>query len=964
VKNLSIDIETKSSSDISKTGSYRYAQDPDFSILLFAYAFDDEDVQIIDLAQGEELPQHLRDALKDPDIVKHAYNAAFEWWCLNQAGYDTPLDQWQCTMIHGLYCGYTAGLDATGKAVGLPQDKQKLTTGKALIRYFCVPRKPTKTDARPWNLPKHSPEKWSLFKEYCVQDVVTEREIWRRVKNFPVPETEWHLWHLDVKMNAFGVRVDRELVEGAIAVNDLSTEKLMEEAKRLTGLENPNSPTQLLEWVKSKGLDMPSMSKEAVSDALTGDLQDDVRRVLEIRQRLGMTSIKKYQAMINCIGPDDRARGVSQFYGANRTGRYSGRLIQYQNLSKNHIDTLDFARKLVRERNLEGIEMFYGNVQDLLSQLVRTASIPSEGRHYVIADFSAIEARVIAWLAGETWVNEEFAGEGKIYEATAAQMFGVPKERIKKGNPEYALRQKGKVATLACIAEGEPVLTDSGLVPIEKVTNDMKLWDGCEWVSHDGVVLKGVKEVITYDGLTATEDHIVWVEGESRPVHFGVAATSGKRLLQSGSGREAVRVGEDNKPRKTLQQKMELLLRADRMHWMRESTVDVSVEPCAGEIERMPIMFKAENISEMAGQTYDCREAEMYEQKRCELQIIRRERDTFRVHECFRSVQVYDKNFRTSGQIDGGRQDRHERKLRAGKSSIFYQEGKLCKQEADCFVRVRSKILAVLIQRCNKKTVSWENKGRNIGRCVGSSCREEEKLERNKRTSRVYDIRNAGPRNRFTVSGKLVHNCGYGGGPNALINMGALKMGIPEEELPNLITMWRNANPKTVKLWRALENAAMRTMKTASPSCTHGLTFRLEGDLIYGQCFLTIELPTHRKLFYARPHLAENRFGNPSIHYFTQGQVSRKWEVTDTYSGKLTENCVQAIARDCLAEVLLRIEKKGWDPVFHVHDEVIVDAPMDVTADDLCALMAEPIPWAPGLVLKGAGFESAFYMKD
>lgn len=657
MRNLSIDIETKSSIDIGKAGLYRYAQSGDFEVLLFAYKMEDLPVEVVDLTAGEQIPVVIQNALRDPCVVKHAYNAAFEWFCLNRAGFETPLEQWRCTMAHGLYCGYTAGLDATGRAIGLPQDKQKLTAGKALIRYFCVPCKPSKSNGgRAWNLPRHAPEKWSLFKDYCRQDVVTESEILRRLSQFPMPEEEERLWQMDVRMNAFGVRVDAELIQGALAIDSESAGLLEEEARGLTGLGNPNSAAQLLPWLRANGLELENLQKATVAEALGREgLPDKVRRVLEIRQQLGKTSIKKYVAMEAAMGMDGRVRGLTQFYGANRTGRWAGRLVQMQNLPRNYLKTLDGARGLVRRGNYAGIRMIYGNVPDTLSQLIRTAFIPSEGNKLVVADFSAIEARVIAWLAGEQWVNEVFATHGKIYEATASQMFHVPIERIVKGNPEYALRQKGKVATLAL---------------------------------------------------------------------------------------------------------------------------------------------------------------------------------------------------------------------------------------------------------------------------------------------------------------------GYQGGSNALIAMGALNMGLSEEELPDIVQRWRNANPRIRDLWYAVEQAALETMQTAQPQAIHGLIFALEGDLVYGQCFLTIRLPSGRKLFYPRPFLQENQFGRLAIHYYTVGQQTRKWEVASTYGGKLTENIVQAIARDCLAETLRRIDARGLQVAFHVHDEVIIDAPPDVTADEICALMAEPIPWAPGLILKGAGFESEYYMKD
>lgn len=653
---LSIDIETRSSIDIGKAGAYRYAQSSDFEILLFAFQWDDRDVHIIDLKNGEAIPDWLVKALRNPRVIKHAYNAAFEWYCLNQAGYATPINQWRCTMAHGLYCGYTAGLDATGKAIGLPQDKQKMTVGKALIRYFCVPCKPTKTNGgRTWNEPWHDKEKWNLFKEYCKQDVVTEREILKRLDLFPMPEEEEQLWQMDVLMNAYGVKVDTKLIEGALYIDQMSTQKLTDEAIALTGLTNPNSTTQLIQWLQDNGTETGNLQKATVSELLEKQNPENVQRMLEIRQQLGKTSIKKYVAMDTARGEGDRVRGLTQYYGANRTGRWAGRLVQMQNLPRNYIKTLDYARNLVKVKNYDGVKLLYGNVPDTLSQLIRTAFIPSDGHKFVVADFSAIEARVIAWLAGEQWVNEVFATHGKIYEAAASQMFGVPVERISKGNPEYALRQKGKVATLAL---------------------------------------------------------------------------------------------------------------------------------------------------------------------------------------------------------------------------------------------------------------------------------------------------------------------GYQGGTAALIAMGALQMGLTEEELPDIVQRWRQANPRIKDLWYAVEQAALTTMQTAQPQGIRGLLFALEGDLVYGQSFLTVQLPSGRKLFYPKPFLKENQFGKMAVHYYTVGQQTRKWEVASTYGGKLTENIVQAIARDCLAVTLERIANKGLQVVFHVHDEVIIDAPMETTVEEICDLMAEPIAWAPGLILKGAGFENSYYMKD
>lgn len=653
---LSIDIETKSSVDIGRAGAYRYAESEDFQILLFAYKWDDNQVELVDFAAGEQLPQEVAFALQDPDVIKHAYNAAFEWYCLNQAGFKTPIEQWRCTMFHGLFCGYPAGLDAAGKAIGLPQDKQKLATGKALIKYFCTPCTPTKSNGyRSWNLPHHAPEKWELFKEYCRQDVVTEYEILRRLQYFKVPEEEEKLWQMDVRMNAFGVKADEEIITGALAIDEISNTELTEEARQITGLENPNSPSQLIPWLQEHtGMDVPNLQKATVADMLEEDLPPDAHRVLEIRQQLGKTSNKKYVTMAEAYCSDGRIRGLMQIYGASRTGRWAGRLVQMQNLPRNYIGTLDLAREMVKKRDYQGIKLIYGNVADTLSQLIRTAFIPSKGNKFVVADFSAIEARVIAWLAGETWVNKVFATHGKIYEATASQMFHVPMDKISKGNPEYSLRQKGKVATLAL---------------------------------------------------------------------------------------------------------------------------------------------------------------------------------------------------------------------------------------------------------------------------------------------------------------------GYQGGTPALISMGALKMGLSEDELPDIVTRWRKANPHIVSLWGRIEEAALSVMRTAQPETVNGITFSLEADLVWGLSAFTITLPSGRKLYYPQPFLEKNKFGKDALHYHSLNS-QKKWSVDSTYGGKLTENIVQAIARDCLAETLIRIEEKGLQVVFHVHDEVIIDAPMNVTVDEICDLMAQPISWAPGLILKGAGFESNYYMKD
>jgi DNA polymerase len=652
LRTLSIDIETFSSVDIKKAGAYKYVQSPDFQILLFAYSWDGGPVQIVDLAQGESLPMEVIHALYDPQVIKHAYNAAFEWYCINSVMH-SPIEQWRCTQVHGLYNGYPAGLAAVGEALGIPQDKRKMGTGGALIRTFCIPCKPSKSNGfRTRTLPHHEPEKWRLFKEYCVGDVVAEMEIQRRLSAFPVPDQEWQLWHLDQRINARGIACDMELVEGALAIDAEVTTELKAEAITLTGLDNPKSVQQLTKWLEEEtGEEIDNLQKGTVSKLLDKLDAGRARRVLEIRQELGKTSVKKYAAMQTVACADGRVRGLLQFYGANRTGRWAGRLVQIHNLPKNHMPLIDLARDLVKQRKVNALKALFGSVPDTLSQLIRTAFVAPEGKVLLVADFSAIEARVIAWLAGEEWRLEVFRTHGKIYEASASQMFGVPIEQIGKGSD---LRQKGKVAELAL---------------------------------------------------------------------------------------------------------------------------------------------------------------------------------------------------------------------------------------------------------------------------------------------------------------------GYQGGKGALISMGALDMGLSEDELPDIVTRWRNANRRIVDLWFSLEAAALHVMQTGEPVGIRGLILARESHYESGQDFFTITLPSGRKLYYARPFLRENDFGKQALHYWGVDQTSKKWSVLSTYGGKLTENIVQAISRDCLAVSLTRLAAAGFEIVLHVHDEIGAEGSAE-RLDEMLRIMSEPIPWAPGLPLKAEGFVTSYYKKD
>ena len=738
---MGLDLETYSSAPLPKCGVYRYCDAPDFEILLFSYAFDDEPIQTIDLASGDVLPQEVISALEDPSIIKVAYNAQFERVCLSRyLGHWLDPHQWRCTMVMAAYLTLPGRLADAAVALGTTK---KMEEGKDLIRYFSVPCKPTKTNGgRTRNLPADAPEKWAVYRQYNAQDVETERAIRKALEKYPLPEQEWELYALDQQINDRGVRVDKKLVKNAIAVDAVFAQAAYQRAKELTGLENPGSVNQLKAWLADQDMPMESLAKKIVQEK-AAQTDGIVAELLNLRLELSKTSVKKYEAMARCVCRDGRVHGLLQFYGANRTGRWAGRLVQAQNLPQNHLPDLELARDIVKIGDEELLDTLFASVPGTLSELIRTAFIPKDGCRFLVADFSAIEARVLAWLASEEWVLEEFRGKGKIYEATASRMFHIPQESIVKGNPNYEYRQKGKQATLSCIAEGQLVLTDHGLIRIENVKPHHRLWDGGNWVSHEGVVYRGQRGILTYDGLTATADHLVWIEGQARPVYFGFAAASGARLIHT--------------------------------------------EYC-GQAISMSTPWNA-----------------LAQEEQNDHPLIT-------AHQC---------------------------------------------------------------------------------------------------TARLYDIRNAGPHHRFTVSGRLVHNCGYGGGVGALKAMGA-KMA--EEEMQPLVDAWRAANPNIVAFWNALDRAAKTVIRRKTSARVGKVVLYWQDDKMF------MRLPSGRNLCYQSPHFTVNRFGNDAIGYYAPNAAGQM-VVQETFGGKLAENTTQAIARDILAHALLTLEKNGYPVVFHVHDE-------------------------------------------
>lgn len=450
---LSIDIETYSSVDLKKCGIYKYVESPDFEILICGYSLDGGEIERYELACGDELPQEFIDALSDPSYIKEAHNAQFERVCFSKfifGSLNTFLDpsQWLCTMAHAAMLGLPGSLDKVGEALGLAEDKKKLNTGKALIRYFSVP---SKTKGRIRNMPYHDMARWDLYVDYNAQDVVTEMEIEKVLGRYPIPTIEKKVYTLDQKINDRGTRLDMSLVDSIIEYNNDYQQELLEQAIELTGLDNPNSNNQLLAWLKEHEDSVTSVNKEAVADLIQTTKNEDVRSMLKLRQEMTKTSLKKYDTMQRAVCSNQRIRGVLQYYGANRTGRWAGRLVQVQNLPRNDIAELGVVRELVKAKNFEALDVIYDNVPDILSQLIRTAFVAPKGKKFVVCDYSAIEARVIAWLAQETWRQEVFATTGKIYEASAAQMFHVPIEKVTKGSD---LRKKGKVAELALGYQG------------------------------------------------------------------------------------------------------------------------------------------------------------------------------------------------------------------------------------------------------------------------------------------------------------------------------------------------------------------------------------------------------------------------------------------------------------------------------------------------------------------------------
>lgn len=984
-KILSIDLETYSDIPIDY-GVYRYTDSDQFEILLCGYAFDDEDPVVIDLANGEALPQEFIDALKDPNIEKHAYNASFERVCLSKylnmffGAFLSPFDGWWCTQKHAAMMGLPASLADVGKALGL--EEQKDQRGKALINYFCKPCKPTHTNGqRTRNFPLHDMEKWEIFKSYNRQDVISERAISHWLdEHYPDAglEDSKYDYRINECVNDNGVLIDMKMVNNILSYYQDFTEKQSKRAQELTGLDNPNSLAQLKGWLCSRGFTVKSITKDTLPDIVKqaqerGDTTAE--EVLRIRTDLSKTSTKKYEAMRDCVCSDGRIHGVMNYYGANRTGRFAARLIQVQNLPRNYLPEIDAVRTLVRNNDWETLEDLYDDIPDLLKQLIRTAIIAPEGKVLSVADFSAIEARVIAWEAGETETQKIFApgGSQKIYEGTAAAMFGVPIETIAKGRENYALRQRGKVATLACLAEGTQVITSNGLKPIEYITKEDLIWDGENYVRCDGAVYQGEREVISYAGITGTSDHYVLTTDGWRTLSD--AAESGSLLVQSKPDRDDIRELGDSL---RMQIVLEGLAQTDGscpVQEMQETVLVKSGKYAEDVINAVQRLCDARNgrkykvrIPEMARKTSNGTEGTMHKPKGSGIFRIRREGNYIRLQECEGSLPIHYANvprYRKQKK-SSDRQNRQQQRICAGKYKAGVGENKQGESKDNGTIGLSTAILAILNNADNTVSSFWYDS--RSGNCysANSSEDEEKKLAGHKRTARLYDIRNAGINHRYAVSesGIIVHNCGYGGGVGAMRRMDVSHKldNVSDAEVRDMVKKWRLSHPHIVQWWADLEKAC-RHVIVYHDEITIG-KFRFKHD----RNNLFIQMPSGRWITYFNCRIDPN--GTEIVY---SGTDTNGWSNDlRTYSGKLAENVTQSVARDCLCGAIRHLYEAGYKIIFHVHDEIICEVPnqTDESGNNPYMKNQEKLmtanigTWDEGIYHPAPGFTSKYYMKD
>lgn len=915
-----IDMETRSKVDLKKHGVDRYAKDPSTEILCMAYAIGSKPVKLWTL--GQAFPNELL----LPDFFVGHNIGGFEWNLWKYAspeGWPWPelkIEQCIDTMAMARTMGLPGSLDGAASAAGIEIKKDPLG-----YRVMLQLSKPGKDGL--YIEPEDEPPKFKMLYDYCKQDVEVTRALYNRLR--PLTQKEKKIWILDQEINQRGVGID---IDSACDMNRAvinTQDKLNRDIRRLTndGVLSYNASAQLKRWLAEQGVNKESVAKAEVTGMLNDDsISDTVKDVLKIRQEAAKSSTAKIESMIG-HAEGGRARNLFAYHGAN-TGRWAGRDIQLQNMARGNLsdDDVEFALKCFSDPNLTpAIDMLYGSVMSTASSCLRSLLIPAKGHKFLCADYSNIEGRVLAWIAGEEWKVQAFKdfdqGIGHdLYLLTYARSFGIPIDKVTKDQ-----RQIGKVLELACIAEGQLVLTQRGLVPIENVLINDTVWDGVDFVKHEGVVYRGTKEVIEYEGLQATPDHRVFTE-DGRTLSFRVCSEKQIKIQTTGNGGEAIRVGENYFPDRKMdwkagqaraQSEIPPAIRA--VHGVQCEEMDCLRQPDKGENQWMPEVLPAEENAPQTEQNFNGSKTKMHKPKRQGVEKLRGAWNSIQIFFNNRSREMGDRKPRRRATGEAVRPGEQRRSLSSGELEM------------------------------------------------GNSIREYAEREDCKKT-KVYDILNCGPRNRFTVSGKLVHNCGFGGGIGAFQSM-AKNFGVQvtDERADELKTAWREANPKICKLWYDLENAALwavRNPNTPKKVTKHDITFISKGS------FLLLTMPSGRTLYYPYPeiHPKETPWGEikDQLTYMTQDSLTKKWGRCSTYGGSLTENITQALARDILAEGMLRVTDAGYPIVMHVHDEIVSEVLIESelhSLKDFEKLMSTPPEWALDMPIVATGWEGVRYKK-
>lgn len=1038
---LFADIETFSPVPIN-CGTHAYAEQSE--VMLFPYAIGDGPVSCWDLTTGEPMPADLRECMEDPETLTVWHNGGMfdRVVLLHAMQIDLPIERIHDTMVRAMAHSLPGGLDKLGEIFNLDQRKDK--RGKQLINLFCKPR-PKNMKVRRATRSTH-PAEWQEFIEYAMSDIGPMRELYRKLPSWNYKGEELALWYLDQKINMRGVAVDVPFALAAVDTAARAQAALSVRTQELTD-DEVRSATQraaMLDFIsRTYGVELPDLTGATVERFLETqpDMPADLRDLLLVRSSSSKTSASKYKKLINGASSDGRLRGLIQFCGAGRTGRWAGRLFQPQNLPRptHKQKAIDNAI----EHTLAGsLDLVADDVMELLSSAIRGCIIAPPGKKLCVADLSNIEGRVLAWLAGESWKLQAFRdydtitgydAKGKeirkghdLYALAYAKSFGVTPEAVmdNKDHDDGSMRQVGKVMELACIAEGQLVLTNTGLVPIEHVSTGMKVWDGVEFVRHKGVVCRGIKDVFTYDGLEATADHIVWVEGTNRPIHLGVASSSGQRLVKSGAGRHPIRVGYHYFPGAPLYAGVVYVHGVGAMQRLWGCKLDSLRQLDQRQKQGVPTLFPAEAHTEMVREALGSSEGALHQQEFPAMEPLRRSGDSVRICKCYRSGHVDIAESGITATRSGVGSDRQRCGLRSGESTLGIEAPKSVQSGAQHIARLAPRGMAVQPGACNETPAGWYDTGRDICRRAESGKRETQGVARNARKARVFDIVEAGPRNRFTVSGCLVHNCGYQGNVGAFITF-ATAYGIDLEamaanaidsipegtkaEARDFMEWLYSKEPKTnaqhwigkhghskpeaereaethrrasryglsenafivcnsfVRLWREAHPATVDFWKKVGDAAVQatanpGQRYKAgRVTAIRTGNWLRLILPSGRALCYPSPKLDDKG----QLSYMGINQYTRKWERIPTYSGKLVENLGQGVARDVLAANMPRIDGDGYEIVLSVHDELLTETPDtdEYSVDRLVELMSAVPEWAPGLPLAADGFEAYRYRK-